>query len=372
VLFILYGSLYPFQFVARASADGAVTYLLSTWRDWDHPGDLLSNIGLYMPLGCLVALVLPGGTHGVVRLLAGTACGILLSVAIEITQVYNPERVASLGDVYANGIGSALGAIFGAIIGIGTRWPLIGELAAHPRSSLLLVLWTGYRLYPYVPTADAHAWWHNLHPLLLHPSLPPGEWARFTIVWLLIASLLDRLYGFRRWSLLFPLLAAAEFAARIVITGAGLKLADIVGAAAAVVIWPVLRRLPECFSILSVALATLVVAIRLAPFDLQPSVRGFGWVPFNSIMHGSIGVAIQALLEKSYLYGGVIWMSTRAGLSLGSATALTALLLLACGYAETWLPGRSAEVTDAVIALVLGGAFHLFPEDSTGRSGHRS
>src|SRR3954453_16809397 len=101
----------------RSSAGEAVTYLLSTWQDWDHPGDLLSNIGLYMPLGCLVALALRDKTYGVVRILAGTACGILLSFAIETVQVYDLERVPSFGDVYANGIGSILGAVFGTMIG---------------------------------------------------------------------------------------------------------------------------------------------------------------------------------------------------------------------------------------------------------------
>jgi hypothetical protein len=50
------------------------------------------------------------------------------------------------------------------------------------------------------------------------------------------------LYGFRRWLPLFPLLAAVDFFARIVVSGIGLKLADIAGAAAAFVSWPVLRR----------------------------------------------------------------------------------------------------------------------------------
>jgi VanZ family protein len=349
-----------------------VAYLLTTWRDWDHPGDLLSNIGLYAPLGCLVALALPNGVRGPARMLAGTVCGILLSVCVETAQFYDPERVASLGDVYANGIGSVLGAVTGTVIGIGARWPLIGDLAAHPPSSLLLVLWAAYRLYPYVPMVGPVQYWHKLHPLLLHPNLPPGECTRFTVVWLIIASVLEWIYGPRRWLLMFPLLAAAEFVARIIMTDADLKLADIVGAAAAFVIWPVLRRLPGRFAILSVALIALVVAVRLAPFDFQPPGRAFGWVPFYSILHGSIGVAIQALLEKSYLYGGMIWLLVRAGLRLRGATTLTALLLFATGYAEVWLPGRSAEITDAVMALALGGAFHLFPGRDAGPGGERS
>jgi len=303
VLFILYGSLYPFQFIHRIYPGGPFGYLLSTWRDWDQPGDLLSNILLYVPLGGLVARSLPDGTGGAARVLLGTSCGLLLSVSLETAQFNGLDRVASMGDVYANGIGSILGALGGALIGAAARWPLIGELAAHPPSAMLLALWAGYRLYPYVPMTDPHEYWHKLKPLLLAPSLPSGAFARFTIIWLLIACVLSGLYGFRRWLLLFPLLAAAEFAARVVLTGTDLKLPDVAGATAAFAIWPVLRLLPGCFSVLSVALAALIVLLRLAPFDFQPLSRPFGWVPFSSMMHGSAGVAIQAFLEKSYTSG---------------------------------------------------------------------
>jgi hypothetical protein len=159
-----------------------------------------------------------------------------------------------------------------------------------------------------------------------------------------------------------------EFFARIVVTATDLKLADIAGTAAAFVSWPVLRRLPGGLSLLSIALAALIVLLRLAPFHLQPLSRPFVWVPFSSMFHGSAGVAIQVFLEKSYLYGGLIWLSNRAGLTLGATTMLVTLLLAVTGYAETWLPGRSAEITDAVIALGIGGMFHLFPGRSASRS----
>ena len=51
VAFILYGSLYPFQFHARPTETDPLAYLLSTWRDWDHGSDLVANILLYVPFG---------------------------------------------------------------------------------------------------------------------------------------------------------------------------------------------------------------------------------------------------------------------------------------------------------------------------------
>jgi len=68
-------------------------------------------------------------------------------------------------------------------------------------------------------------------------------------------------------------------------------------------------------------------------------------------------VAMQAFCEKFYEYGGLIWLLGRAGVPLPAGTALTAALLFATSYAECWLPGRSAEITDTAMALVIGGAF---------------
>jgi VanZ family protein len=364
VLFILYGTLYPFEYVERDYSGGPIAYLLSTWRDWDGRGDLLSNIVLFIPFGCFTALILPSGPYGVIRVFLGTLGGALVSVSVELAQFYDQGRVTSMGDVYANGIGAMLGAVATGFIGAGARWPFVADMVAHRRPAMVLVMWAAYRLYPYVPTIDLHKYWHTVRPMLAAPNLPPGEFIRFTIVWLLIASILHVIFGARRWFLLFPLLATLEFLARILITSTDLKLPDIAGAAAAFAVWLLMGLLPGRFLILAVAFAVLVVMLRLAPFDFAPIGRPFGWVPFHSMMHGSIGVAMQAFCEKFYMYGGLIWLACQAGLNLRTATMLTMLLLFVTSYVETYLPVRSAEITDAVMALTIGLVFHLLPDSA--------
>ena len=79
-------------------------------------------------------------------------------------------------------------------------------------------------------------------------------------------------------------------------------------------------------------------------------------------MQGSIGVDIQAFCQKFYEYGGLIWLLNHAGLSLPIGTLLTAVLLLITNLAECWVPGRSAEITNAIMALALGVVFATLPE----------
>jgi len=369
-IFILYGSLFPFEYRARTYPGGPVAYLLSTWPDWDHRGDLLSNILLYLPFGFFGTCALPSRVSAWPRALLVTVAGTALACGVEITQFHIAGRVTSMGDVYADAIGSGVGALAASLIGVSMRWPFVRELAAHPTASLLLVMFFGYRLYPYVPTIDLHKYWRAVRPLLAAPSLPPDELTRSIITWLSIAVIVHSLYGFRRFLLLFPLLCVCEFLGKILVIGNTMKPTDVVGAGAAYLLWTLLlRRISGRFGIVALAFAGMITAQRLQPFQFAATPHSFGWVPFAGFMRGSIGVATQAFCEKFYEYGGLIWLLGRAGVVLPFGTALTATLLFATSYAECWLAGRSAEITDAVMALVIGGAFALLRHAVRGRAG---
>ena len=77
-------------------------------------------------------------------------------------------------------------------------------------------------------------------------------------------------------------------------------------------------------------------------------------MPFRSFIYGSSEVNILSFLEKTFLYGSLIWLFGRSGLEIRVSTVLVAIMLFATSWAETYLPGRSAEVTDALIGLLIG------------------
>jgi len=360
VIFIVYGSLFQFEYYARNYSGGAVAYLLSTWRDWDHRGDLLSNIMLYLPLGFFGTNALPQRISPSLRAPLTIIGGIGLSCAMELVQFHDAGRVSSMGDVYADAIGSGIGAVSAALIGASVRWPFIRELSAHPVASVLLVMFFGYRLYPYVPVIDLHKYWHAVRLMVLTPDLPPYESARYVITWLFIAVIIHSLYGYRRFLLLFPLLCGCEFVGKVLIFDGALKLTDVVGAAAAYLLWALLLRwIPGRFVVVALAFAGIITAQRLEPFQFAAVPHDFGWVPFAAFMRGSINVNMQAFCEKFYEYGGLIWLLNRAGVTLSIGVVMTATLLFATSYAECWLPERSAEITDALMAVMIGGAFAL-------------
>jgi hypothetical protein len=103
----------------------------------------------------------------------------------------------------------------------------------------------------------------------------------------------------------------------------------------------------------------LIVLLALAPFHFSAVPREFGWVPFVGFLGAPELAAIRVFFEKGFLYGGLIWLLVRAGFSIGAAAALGALLVFSLRLFQVYLPDRSAEITDAVLLLMLAATMKL-------------
>ena len=363
---ILYGSLYPFVFRQQHLGLGPLRTLLATWALPPRRGDFLANILLYVPLGffCLSAMRVELGLKR--RLLVTLLVGGILSVGIELAQYYAP-RVPAARDVYANLLGTAIGAVAGAIFGPGLRWPFVDGAVAKPFPSLVLAAWIGYRLSPFVPAIDLHKYWNALKPLVLAPSLPIYDFYRHTVSWLVVCALLEAIAEKNRSLRLFPVFAIGIMFAKILIVGKVLSWAEIMGAVAGFALWLPLINRP--YRVRAVVIAALlgfyVLSWRLEPFQFAGRAGEFGWIPFLSLMRGSLFVNVQSFFEKMFYYGALLWLITAAGVRLRTATISVALVLLATSIAEVYLPGRSAEATDAFMVLVVAAMVALLTPAET-------
>ena len=156
IAIIIYGSLYPFVFRQPVYGIGPARTLLESWRDKPSRGDFIANMLFYMPLGFFAILAISNRIGGLLRIALVLATGTVLSTLMELAQYYDPGRVTSATDLYANVAGTALGAFGGHLAGADFRWPLLREIAANRVPALLLSAWAGYTLFPYVPTVDLH------------------------------------------------------------------------------------------------------------------------------------------------------------------------------------------------------------------------
>lgn len=126
---ITYGSLIPFDFKDNL----ALIDLLSAWTTppaWQTDPtsysslslnltdvDLITNIGLYLPLGILLRIATRKYlVHHLSQIITSTLIASMLSSLIETTQHCLSSRIASLNDIACNTTGAFIGACLGIII----------------------------------------------------------------------------------------------------------------------------------------------------------------------------------------------------------------------------------------------------------------
>ncbi len=354
VIMIAYGSLFPFDFHTDVGGVGPLGTLLASWNKPPGRGDFISNILLYLPLG-FVGTMASGRRASLRRLALSVSVGVLLSISVELLQYYDSGRDTEATDFYANTLGTLLGAAGGWLFGRDFRWPFLRELADNPVPVLLLTAWMGYRLYPFVPTINLHKYWDALKPVVLYPHLTPLGLVRQTAVWLCICMLTEKIAG-PRAGRFYWLFAGFALLSAILVISTRISISQVAGIALAFAIWWTLRGIPRARAAGAAALllGAYVVAYRLEPFQFMPEGERFSWMPFLSLMRGSIDTDVQAFFEKFFLYGGLIWLLVQAGMAVRTASALVAVGLLVTSAIEVFLPNRSAEVTDALLALAAG------------------
>jgi glycopeptide antibiotics resistance protein len=361
---ILHGSLYPYDFHVPTEAVGPFTTLLQSWaKPPSSYGDLLANVLLYVPFGFFGALSIRIGL--VSQLFLIILVGFLISFGVELVQYYDVGRVTNMSDVYLNTLGATFGALAAMIFGAETGYPLTLNVAANPIPAMLVAAMLGYHLYPYVPTIDAHKYWESIKPLIVSPKLAVLPTFRYIALWLTTSALTATILRSRAALFLF---IVSVFASKIIIEDLVVTLPEVLGAGLAFAIWLTIGTKNRYICVVvAVVLGGSIIVGRLEPFEFQATSREFGWLPFRGFLDGSVSVNIMAFMEKCFLYGSLIWFLTRVLLSLWLATLLTASLLFVTSVAEIYLPGRSAEITDAVMALMMSAIIYALRLPSESR-----
>ena len=320
---IVYGSLYPFMFRQPVNGFGpAVRALLESWNETPSRGDFIANVALYTPLGFFASLAIGKGVGTAKRIALATFTGALLSACMELVQYYDDSRQTAATDLYANVVGTLLGAIGGRLTGRNLRWPLLREIASSRMPTLLLSAWAGCRLFPYVPTTDLHKYWNALKPVILYPSLTGYDLFRYTAIWLAIGVLIEAISGPKRVRLLFPLFVGGVLVAKVMMVDTTLTTAELAGAGLAFCAWGVLADHARLrVAVIALLFCGYVVAERLEPFQFGATARSFGWIPFLGLMSSSPEIGVLSFLQKFFLFGSSIWLCAIAAAITTSITA---------------------------------------------------
>ena len=115
VLALAIGSLFPITTWTARGLD-PLAFLTEPWPRWWTLSDVLLNVLAYVPFGLLGALA-TWPTAGARRSIVWTlVAGFALSLSLEALQNWLPSRIPSRLDVLANGSGTLIGAVCGALL----------------------------------------------------------------------------------------------------------------------------------------------------------------------------------------------------------------------------------------------------------------
>jgi VanZ family protein len=367
VALILYGSLFPFGFDASLARD-PLALITGLHFAGTSRGDVVANLLLYLPLGLVLMIAWPGSWGRFKGLCWAVLLGSLLSLGVELMQEFSPSRVSSLTDLALNATGTAAGALVAIVylaLGSTIRVPGTGVGRPDPVPLSLLALWLAFRLAPFVPTIDLQKYKDAIKPLL-DPQLSVPDVLRYVAGWLVAGYTVRRIWR-REYSLhATALIVVAVLVGRIVIVSKALSPDEILALLVCIPCTGVLVVLPDRRRVLLLALM-LVAVITLAglkPYELLAQPNRFSWVPFMSSLSDNLEVNSAVLLEKCFWYFALIWLLVRRGAGVAMATFATALLLGLIEVVQLWIPGRSAEITDPLLALSGGILLALAPRQS--------
>jgi VanZ family protein len=367
VFFIIYGSLYPWSFrPPPASALDILLYRAHITLDRFIIRDIIVNVAIYVPVGLVGASVF---RRWPLRFLWPVLLSAALSFSIEFTQAYIPTRNPSLADFVCNVAGSVFGVIAAGLLDmtvLGRRAAVSDRMRSQRSAMTALGLWVAALTFPFFPVLGRTLLYEKLRVFYYAPfssitvvsfaamwfaagrlglkAWPHAKrqrwWQKQWTWWLFIAVILliaGQLFIVERQPL------PAEMAGAIIGTICFICVGTRAGAAG----W-------------SAWLFLAVILLRgLMPFHPSPLPQDFSWIPFRASLQSDWQPGIATLLDKAFWYFAAVWLIHDSGVHLRTSAIWVAQVLAAIEIAQIWLPGRTPEITDPLLALAAGAVIWL-------------
>lgn len=325
---IVYGSLYPWQLRDGLAGVNPLWTVLDSWPrhiDALMVRDIAVNTVVYLPLGVFAFLTFSSAWRSV-------ALGFALSTLIEISQVYIVSRVPSAVDIASDTFGTCIG------VAAALLWRRMRHSSTRrPDAVLLMCLWVLQECFPFVP---------RLRPVVEMTPTPED-----LLLFLAEALALAVLVQGRRLALGCLLLTVPL---RAFIYTRRVSVAEI---ACCAVVFGISWFVPVRAAVAAVVLGIAVVIHGLSPFIFLGAPHAFSWVPFQASFSSEWAPSLNIMLGKTFFYGTLLWLIRESGVRLVWATAATAVLLASIEVVQMYLPGRSSEIIDPLMALILGWVF---------------
>jgi VanZ family protein len=355
VLFIVYASLYPFDF----DATRLVRFTREDWLKvvaWRRPirSDLIANLIFYLPFGALLTALTPRRWGPMRRFLFTVACGTTLSLFIELAQGFTVKRDPSVIDLMMNSTSTAIASLLAlGARGLGLK-PGLPELrTSRPDFVAVLIvgLWLAMHAAPFMP-AQRFVWYFSNPGRALDWDWSSGAFAGFLAGYLLVGTILRSLLRPSSFWKLFVVCALLSVLARIVFRDQRLALSECIGLLVALpLIWRVhAAREQTAYRLALLWAAPAFVFYALAPFDFYGA-PDFEWLTLPPLTE-RLNAGEPGLLEVSFFYAGAVWLLREARLPLARIVLGMTTTALLIEVAQAWEPTRSAQLVAPAVVLV--------------------
>ena len=380
IVLIAYGSLYPFHFKPGASGIGfweAIDQL--SWARAGR-GDRISNVLLYLPLGFCLYLSVNRRFGRRASAVIAIFLGALLSLAMELAQVYVSVRVPSLTDLSLNAAGTLIGVAAGLGWGAITGWmnfPSRGDKpVGDPAAILLLGLWLAWRLAPFVPHFDLAKLKAALRPLF-DPQIDAAATFVYLSYWLIVSEAVTALVSKPHTLEALLLLIATVLVGRLIVANQTFVADELLALVLLLPLLLLMMRLtpqPRRVLLLGMLLGAFVIE-RLAPFQFSAATTLDAWPTLLSLLNGMVhdtghalaAIDVVSLFGRLFVFGALIWAIREAGVSMALA-AIAVVLLVFVTEGLRLLAGGSASLTDPLLAMLVGAAFHYVHQQRRNRT----
>lgn len=402
LLFILYGSLVPFQFATRPAAEIPQAFSFAMMHRWafESRADALANLLLGIPLGFgLLAwrcVDRPSLSRAVLWGLAFLPLTMIFATAVEFLQLFCPTRTSAGSDVLMQWIGVLIGQVGWVVFGprltdhLRTFWagPRIGGSAGRMLLSylaflaLMQALPLDLTLSPkdvyknlrdktfFLPWSefgagsrwDRYEFWHQVRgrletlglflPVgLLAGCLPGGYWQSSRNRWPILALSL--------------IVAGVLEGEQVFVMSRQPKTSDVlVGGIGAWLGWVLARRAGrrEFRAVLASLWVGVLMVAYWQPFVFTLQVSKVEWLVLLPLENRNPLTALSDLLSKLVLFSllGVLACREFAGESrrrrLWAATASGVMVSTIIELGQVVQPGHTPSVTDGLMGA-LGGWF---------------
>ncbi len=364
VLFMLYASLYPFDFdLQRLATHGREVLEHSlTWRRPPRT-DMIANLLFYLPFGALVMSLTPQRWGRTRRVTFTFIAGMVLSVLIECAQATTVSRDPSITDVGFNAVSAgiaALIALFARGMGLQAALPELRTTRPDIVAVLIVGLWVASHAAPFMPTTRFISYFTQpARSLDWHWS--SGAFAGYLAGYVLLGAALRSLLRPRSFWQIFLPIAVLSLGARIIFRGQRLELTEVVAFVIALpVIWQMTlaaeRSGEQAHSLTAARLALLWAApafvfFSLAPFDFSVRSQDFAWLTWPPLTT-RLSAGEPGLLEVAFFYTAAVWLLREAQLPLRRIFVgmLTASLLIE--VIQAWEPDRAAQLIAPLVVLI--------------------